>query len=133
MLDTSPERLQVAKMLDRGGLARSRALSIALLWHAMPRALLDSLSLPVLQHDLSVLDCSGRARRFVGRSSSPSGGARHHAPGGWDGAMTVLAAPLVFVLASWVALKIAEPYMLEELATQVRVRRGETREPSEGR
>ena len=32
--------------------------------------------------------------------------------------MTELIAPLVFVVASYVALKIAEPYLLEELATQ---------------
>jgi membrane protease YdiL (CAAX protease family) len=64
------------------------------LWHAMPRALLDSLTLPTYGVICQV-------------KPAPLGAA-----------VTELVAPLVFVVASYLALKIAEPYLLEELATQ---------------
>jgi membrane protease YdiL (CAAX protease family) len=100
-----------------GWLALGHYLSLYL-WHLLPQALLDSLTLPVYSMICQVLTAAaglGVSWAVLGR---PREVLATKVPGRWEGAMTLLAAPLVFVLASWIALKIAEPYLLEELATQ---------------
>jgi membrane protease YdiL (CAAX protease family) len=114
-----PDRLRVPKMLAIAvaWLALGHYASLYL-WHLLPQPLLDSLTLPVYSMICQVLTAAaglGVSWAVLGRPRDVLGAS---APSPWGGAMTLLAAPLVFVLASWVALKIAEPYLLEELATQ---------------
>ena len=88
------------------------------LWRALPRALLDALSLPaygMLCQVVTLVVGLLAARLALRRPWEALGVVR---PCGWDAAVASLIAPLVFVVASFVALKIAEPYLLAELATE---------------
>ena len=88
------------------------------LWRALPRALLDSLSLPaysmLCQVATTVLGV-GMARLAFVRARAALGLER---PSLWHISIAMLLAPAVFVMASYLALKIAEPYLLAELATE---------------
>jgi membrane protease YdiL (CAAX protease family) len=88
------------------------------LWHAFPRDLLDALTLPVYSMLCQVVTTGagvGLACLVMKRPGAALGVMR---PGPWDAALTAVLTPAVFVAASYIALKIAEPYLLEELATQ---------------
>jgi membrane protease YdiL (CAAX protease family) len=88
------------------------------LWRALPRTLLDSLSLPaysmLCQVATTVLGL-GAARLALVRTRAALGLER---PSLWHVSAAMLLAPAVFVMASYLALKIAEPYLLAELATE---------------
>ena len=117
---TSPEeKLLAPKLMGLaiGWLALGHYLSL-FFWHALPGALLDSLTLPAYGMICQVLTAAVGLGVSWAVLARPREALAVGAPGGWDGAMTVIAAPLVFVAASSLALKIAEPYLLEELATQ---------------
>jgi membrane protease YdiL (CAAX protease family) len=88
------------------------------LWRGMPRALLDSLSLPaysMLCQVLTTLVGVGAARLAFARPADALGAKR---PSGWYLGLAAVLAPAVFVVASSVAIKIAEPYLLAELARE---------------
>src|SRR6516164_8799596 len=96
-----PARWQVPKMLGIavGWLALGHYASLYL-WHLLPQALLDSLTLPVYSMICQVLTAAaglGVSWAVLGRPREVLGA---RVPSRWDGAMTLLAAPLVFVLAS---------------------------------
>jgi len=117
---TSPEeKLLAPKLMGLaiGWLALGHYLPI-FFWHALPGALLDSLTLPVYSMICQVLTAAVGLGASWAVLPRPREALAIGAPSGWDGAVTVMAAPLVFVAASWLALKIAEPYLIEELATQ---------------
>jgi membrane protease YdiL (CAAX protease family) len=114
-----PDKLAAVKLLGIAvaWLALGHYLPLVL-WHALPRALLDSLSLPVYSMICQAVTTVVGLAASWGLLRAPRDELGARLPTGWDGAITVLATPLAFVLASWLALKIAEPYLLEELATQ---------------
>jgi membrane protease YdiL (CAAX protease family) len=117
---TSPaEKLLTPKLVGiaTGWLALGHYSSL-FLWHALPRALLDLLTLPAYNMICQVLTTAVGLGVSWALLRRPREALAAHLPGGWDGAVTVLSAPLVFVAASWLALTIAEPYLLEELAMQ---------------
>src|SRR5215468_1729359 len=82
------------------------------LWRGLPRALLDSLSLPVygmVCQVLTTLVGLGAARLAFERPGAAIGATRP--PGFYLGLAAVLS-PTIFVVASSVAIKIAEPYLV---------------------
>jgi membrane protease YdiL (CAAX protease family) len=89
-----------------------------LLWRALPQALLDSLSLPAYNMLCQV------ATTFVGVGASwlllerPAEALGLTKPSGWHLALAAMLAPALFVVASFVAIKIAEPYLIAELARE---------------
>src|SRR5205823_1174156 len=88
------------------------------LWRGLPRALLDTLSLPVygmLCQVATTLVGVAAARAFLTRPAEAIGVRR---PSPWQLALAALLAPAVFVVASMVAIKIAEPYLVAELARE---------------
>ncbi|HEX9297675.1 MAG TPA: CPBP family intramembrane glutamic endopeptidase [Polyangiaceae bacterium] len=88
------------------------------LWHALPRVLLDSLTLPIYNMLCQVITTGfGFGLAWI-LFRQPRALLGLNKPSGWHLLVTALLAPAIFVLASSVALKIAEPYLLEELATQ---------------
>jgi membrane protease YdiL (CAAX protease family) len=89
-----------------------------LLWRALPDVVLDSLSLPgysMLCQVATTLVGLGAARLVFERPAEALGANK---PAGWDLALAALLAPALFVLASFVAIKIAEPYLVAELARE---------------
>jgi membrane protease YdiL (CAAX protease family) len=89
-----------------------------LLWRGLPRALLDSLSLPaysMLCQVLTTLVGLGAARLAFARPADALGVKK---PSGWYLGLAAILAPAVFVVASSIAIKIAEPYLLAELARE---------------
>src|SRR5262245_48186613 len=86
------------------------------LWRVLPRSLLDELSLPAYNAICQVLVTALGIVAAVLLGARASLAARK--PSGAALTITALLAPVLFVGASYVALKIAEPYLLEELATQ---------------
>src|SRR6185295_8382858 len=88
------------------------------LWRGLPRALLDSLSLPAYSMLCQVLTTwvgLGAARLAFARPGEALGARK---PSGWYLALAAVLAPAVFVVASSIAIKIAEPYLLAELARE---------------
>src|SRR5258708_23541555 len=67
------------------------------LWPALPRALLDSLTLPVYNMICQVLTTAAGLGVSWIVLRRPREALAATLPGGWDGAFTVLAAPLLFV------------------------------------
>ena len=89
-----------------------------LLWRALPDVVLDSLSLPAYSMVCQVattLVGLGTARVVLVRPAKALGANR---PSAWDVAFAAMLAPAIFVLASLIALKIAEPYLVAELARE---------------
>ena len=89
-----------------------------LLWRALPGVVLDSLSLPaysMLCQTITTLVGLGAARLLFARPREALGANK---PSGWHLALAAILAPPVFVLASFAALEIAEPYLLAELARE---------------
>lgn len=89
-----------------------------LLWRALPDAVLDSLSLPaysVVCQIATTLVGLAAARLALARPLEVLGVNR---PSVWHLTMAAVLAPAVFVLASFVAIKIAEPYLIAELARE---------------
>jgi len=88
------------------------------LWRGLPRALLDTLSLPaysMLCQVLTTLVGIGAMRLAFERPGEAIGANK---PAGWYLGLAAVLAPAVFVVASSVAIKIAEPYLLAELARE---------------
>ncbi len=89
-----------------------------LLRRALPDVLLDSLSLPaysgVCQVATTLLGIGAVRLAFVRPADAL--GAKRTSP--WHLALAAMLAPAVFALASLAALKIAEPYLLAELARE---------------
>ena len=89
-----------------------------IVWRALPDRLLNSLSLPaysmVCQVATTVIGI-GALRLAFARPGAALGA---NGPTGWNLALAAMLAPAVFVLASFVAIEIAEPYLLEELARE---------------
>jgi len=89
-----------------------------LLWRALPDLILDSLSLPAYSMLCQV------ATTFVGLGATRLAFARPgeaigaNKPSGWQLALAAVVAPAMFVVASFVAIKIAEPYLVAELARE---------------
>jgi membrane protease YdiL (CAAX protease family) len=89
-----------------------------LVWRVLPDVVLDSLSLPaysMLCQVATTLVGLGAARLAFVRPGEALGANK---PSGFDLALAALVAPAVFVLASFVAVKIAEPYLVAELARE---------------
>jgi membrane protease YdiL (CAAX protease family) len=89
-----------------------------LLWRGLPRALLDSLTLPaynMLCQVLTTLVGVGASWLLLKRPGDALGARK---PSGWHLALAALFAPALFVVASFVAIKIAEPYLIAELARE---------------
>jgi membrane protease YdiL (CAAX protease family) len=89
-----------------------------LLWRALPDAVLDSLSLPsysMLCQLATTLVGLGAAHLVLMRPADALGVRR---PSGWHVALAVMLAPAVFALTSFVAIEIAEPYLIAELARE---------------
>src|SRR5882724_10522867 len=89
-----------------------------LLWRALPRGMLDVLSLPtygMLCQVVTTLLGMGAAWLAL---EEPRRALRLRRPCGWHLLVAVLVAPAVFVTASYVALKVAEPYLIAELARE---------------
>ena len=89
-----------------------------LLWRALPDVVLDALSLPaysMLCQVATTLVGLGATRLAFTRPGDALGASR---PSGWHLALAATLAPAVFVLASFIAIKIAEPYLVEELARE---------------
>jgi membrane protease YdiL (CAAX protease family) len=88
------------------------------LWRALPRAVLDSLSLPVygmICQVLTTLVGLGVARLSFARPREALGATK---PSVGFLALAAVLAPAIFVVASTVAIKIAEPYLMAELARE---------------
>jgi membrane protease YdiL (CAAX protease family) len=88
------------------------------LWRALPSAVLDSLSLPaysMLCQLLTTLVGLSAARLALEHPADALGLKR---PSGWHLALAAMLAPAVFVLASFAALEIAEPFLIAELARE---------------
>jgi membrane protease YdiL (CAAX protease family) len=89
-----------------------------ILWRALPDGLVSSMSLPaysmLCQVATTVIGIGTLCLAFArpGAALGTSG------PTGWNLALAAMLAPAVFVFASFVAIKIAEPYLLEELARE---------------
>ena len=89
-----------------------------LLWRALPDVVLDSLSLPsysMLCQLTTTLMGLGAARLVLTRPAEALGANR---PSGWHLALAAMLAPAVFALASFIAIEIAEPYLVAELARE---------------
>jgi membrane protease YdiL (CAAX protease family) len=89
-----------------------------IVWRALPDAVLDTLSLPAYSMLCQVgttLIGLGAARLFLARPAEALGLSR---PSGWHLAIAAFLAPAVFVVASFVAIQIAEPYLVAELARE---------------
>jgi len=112
-------RVQVLRLLGVAALwlALGRFLP-DVLWRALPRALLDVLSLPsygMLCQTATTLLALGAAWLVL---EEPRGALRLRRPCGWHLLVAVLIGPAVFVVSSYVALKVAEPYLMAELARE---------------
>jgi len=98
-------------------LSMARALP-QLAWHALPQAWLDQLSLPTYSMLCQVLSTAcglGAAALLLPRPTVAVG----LVPCSWRAwGVALLLAPAIFVITSRVALTIAEPYLIAELATQ---------------
>ncbi len=89
-----------------------------LLWRAMPRGLLDVLSLPtygMLCQLATTLVALGAGWLIL---AEPRVALRLRRPCGWHLLIAALLAPAVFVVSSYLALKVAEPYLIEEMARE---------------
>lgn len=89
-----------------------------LLWKALPDVALDSLSVPaysMLCQVATTLVGLGAARLAFVHPGEAVGANR---PSGWHLALAAILAPAVFVLASFAALEIAEPYLIAEIARE---------------
>ncbi len=117
ILPAGRESVAVLVAIAVGWVALGHYLSL-FLWHALPGALLGSLTLPGYGMICQVLTTAVGLGVSWALLRGPREALALSLPRGWDGAITVLGAPLIFVAASWLAIKIAEPYLLEELATQ---------------
>jgi membrane protease YdiL (CAAX protease family) len=98
-------------------LAVGRVLPEVLL-RALPRTLLDSLSLPaynMLCQVATTVVGIGISRLLLERPAEALGITR---PSGRYLALAAMLAPILFVAASFVAIKIAEPYLMAELARE---------------
>ena len=89
-----------------------------LLWRALPRALLDSLSLPVYSMLCQVLTTLAGVAVSTWALERPRAVLGLERPALGHLAISLLLAPALFVVASYVALEIAEPYLLAELARE---------------
>lgn len=89
-----------------------------LLFRALPDIVLDSLSLPaysmLCQMVTTVVGLGAARLAFV----RPGEALAANRPSGWHLALAAMLAPAVFVLASFVAIKIAEPYLIAEMARE---------------
>jgi membrane protease YdiL (CAAX protease family) len=89
-----------------------------LLWRVLPDVILDSLSLPaysMICQVVTTLVGLGAARLMFAGPGEVLGVNR---PSTWHVALAAVVAPAVFVAASFIALKIAEPYLVAELARE---------------
>ncbi|HMI88709.1 MAG TPA: CPBP family glutamic-type intramembrane protease [Polyangiaceae bacterium] len=89
-----------------------------LLWRALPDVILDSLSLPAYSMVCQVVTTLvglGAARLAFTHMGEALGAKM---PSGWDLALAAMLAPAVFVAASFLAIKIAEPSLVAELARE---------------
>ena len=88
------------------------------LWKALPDVVLDSLSLPaysmICQVATTLVGLVAARLAFV-RPGEALGASR---PSAWHLMLAAMLAPAVFVLASFAALEIAEPYLIAELARE---------------
>src|SRR5262245_45073607 len=89
-----------------------------LVWRALPGVVLDALSLPsysmICQVVTTVIGLAA-ARLVLARPREALGASR---PSGLPLALAAVIAPAVFVAASVIAIEIAEPYLVAELARE---------------
>ena len=88
------------------------------LWRVLPGVVTDALSLPAYGLICQVVTTFfglAASRLALTRPGEALGAKK---PAGWHLALVGILAPAVFVLASFIALEIAEPYLLAELARE---------------
>jgi membrane protease YdiL (CAAX protease family) len=89
-----------------------------LVWRILPDALLQTLSLPSYSMLCQIMTTGlglGATRLVFSNLSGPLGVSR---PSSWHVALATLLGPAVFVVASFLALEIAEPFLIAELARE---------------
>jgi membrane protease YdiL (CAAX protease family) len=89
-----------------------------IVWRALPDGLLNSLSLPAYSMLCQVATTAIGIVTLRLAFARPGAALGVNGRAGWNLALAAMLAPAVFVIASFVAIKIAEPYLLEELTRE---------------